>query len=168
MGSCFSSNEPRVKIIDEIPVREKFYYLRPEETFTYTIDRTYNIPLIEIQFNYWLESSVHLWPENNKMRKNFLLLQRTPPPSPSLSSFSLSADSGIILYFSLKHECNYWKASESDKWKNIVRENALSLHALYEYKNQEEYPQHKWLYRRNKEEFVREFKLKFPAADDNE
>ena len=95
MGSCFSSNEPRIKIIDEIPLGENFEYLRPKGTFTYTIDRTYDIPLIEIQFDVWFKSSVRLWPENNKMRKNFLLLQRAPTPSPSLSSFSLSTDSGI-------------------------------------------------------------------------
>ena len=31
------------------------------------------------------ESSVCLWLKNNRMRKNFLLLEGTPPPSPSIS-----------------------------------------------------------------------------------
>ena len=52
--------------------------------------------------------------------------------------------------------------------EKTLSENALSLHTLCEYKNQDEYLQHKWLYRINKEEFVRKFKLKFPAADDDE
>ena len=52
--------------------------------------------------------------------------------------------------------------------EKTLLEHALSVHTLYEYKNQEEYPQHKWLYRRNKEEFVRKFKLKFSGLDDNE
>ena len=97
MGCCFSCNEPRIKIIDETPEGENFDYLRPKVTITYTIDRTYNIPLIELYFNGWFESCVRLWPKNNEMRPNFLLLERTPPPSPSISSFS--SESGIDTVF---------------------------------------------------------------------
>ena len=88
MGCCFSCYEPRIKIIDKTPEGENFDYLRPKGTITYTIDKTYNIPLIELYFDGWFESGVHLWPKNNKMRSNFLLLERAPPPSPSISSFS--------------------------------------------------------------------------------
>ena len=102
MGSCFSYNEPRIKIIDKTPSGENFDHLRPKKTFTYTTDRTYDIPLIEVQFDGWFESSVCLWPKNNNMRKNFLLLQRIPPPSPTISSFSLSCDSGIHTVFQFK------------------------------------------------------------------
>ena len=98
MGCCFSCNEPRIKIIDETPEGENFDYFRPKGTITYTVDRTYNnIPLIELYFEGWLESSVCLWQRNNKMRSNFLLLERTPPPPPSISSFS--SDSGIDTVF---------------------------------------------------------------------
>ena len=39
---------------------EHFNYLRPKGTITYSIDRTYNIPLIEVDFDVWFESSVCL------------------------------------------------------------------------------------------------------------
>ena len=97
MGSCFSYNEPRIKIIDKTPSGENFDHLRPKRTFAYTTDRTYDIPLIEVQFGGWFESSVRLWPKNNNMRKNFLL-----SPSPSISSFSLSSDSGIHTVFQFR------------------------------------------------------------------
>ena len=87
MGCCLSCNEPRIKIIDKMPEGENFDYLRPKGIITYTIDRTYDIPLIELYFDGWFESSVRLWPKNNKLRSNFLLLGRTPPPSPRISSF---------------------------------------------------------------------------------
>ena len=97
MGCCFSCNEPRIKIIREMPEGKNFDYLRQKGTITYTIDRTYNIPLIELYFDGCFESSVCLWPKNNKMRSNFLFLERTPPPSPSISSFS--SESGIDTIF---------------------------------------------------------------------
>ena len=50
MGCCFSK-EPRVKIFDDIPKGERFDYLRPEGTRVYSIDRTYNIPMIKIIFD---------------------------------------------------------------------------------------------------------------------
>ena len=86
-GCCFS-NEPRIETIDEIPEGEIFDYLRLEGAVTYTIDRTYNIPINEIQFNGWLESSVRLWLKDNRAGSNFFLLERTPSSSPSISSLS--------------------------------------------------------------------------------
>ena len=96
MGCCFSCNEPRIKIIDKAPEGENFDYLRQRGTITYKIDRTYNTPLIEIYFDGWFESSIRLWPKNNKMRSNFVLLERTPPPSPRISSFSSESGTGTI------------------------------------------------------------------------
>ena len=78
----------RIEVIDKTPEGENFDYLRLKGTITYSIDSTYNIPFIEINFDGWFESSARLWPKNNKIRSNFLLLERTPPPSPSMSSFS--------------------------------------------------------------------------------
>ena len=92
MGSCFSSNEPRIDIIDETPLGEKFWLFKAKGN-SYSIDKTYNIPLIEIDFAGCFESSVHIWPENNKMKTNFILLERTSPLSPSISLFLLSLDS---------------------------------------------------------------------------
>ena len=95
---CYFSfkNEPKIKIIDETPEAENLNYLRPEGTITYSIDRTYNIPLIEINFDGWFKSSVRLWLKSNKARTKFLLLERTPPSSPSLSSKS---DIGVDTVF---------------------------------------------------------------------
>ena len=47
MESCFSSNEPKIKIIGVTSEGSSFDYLRPNGTITYSIDRTYNTPLIE-------------------------------------------------------------------------------------------------------------------------
>ena len=92
MGCCFSSNEPRTKMFDQTAPRENFNYLRPEGTITFIDDRKYNISLINIQFDEWFERSVCLSPKDNRQRENFLLLERAPPPTPSVSSFS---DSGV-------------------------------------------------------------------------
>ena len=94
--SCCFSKEPRVKIVDEIPKVERYDYLRPEGTIVYSIDRTYNIPMIQIIFDGWSEIIVRLWPKDNTARENFLLLERTPPISPSDTFFS---DSGIDTAF---------------------------------------------------------------------
>ena len=51
MGCCFSSNEPSIKIFDQIPAGKLFNYLRPEGTIIFSIDRKYNVPLIDIQFD---------------------------------------------------------------------------------------------------------------------
>ena len=51
MGCYFSSNEPRIKIIDVTPEESSFDYLRLNGIITYLIDRTYNIPLIELDFD---------------------------------------------------------------------------------------------------------------------
>ena len=92
MGNCFSSNTSNIKIIDETPLGEQFDYLGPEGTITYTIDRMYDVPEIEINFNGWCKSSVQLWPRDPRMRSFFLRIKRTPLPSPSVSS--LLYDSG--------------------------------------------------------------------------
>ena len=46
-----------MNIIDETPEGKNFYYLRPKGTITYTVDRTYNVPLIELNFDGWFENS---------------------------------------------------------------------------------------------------------------
>ena len=60
MSCCFSRNKPKIKIMYETSKGEHFNYLRPKGTITYSIDRTYNIPLIEVDFDVWFESSVCL------------------------------------------------------------------------------------------------------------
>ena len=63
MGCCFACNEPRIEIIDETPEGKDFDYLKPKGTIIYSIDSTYNIPLIQINFDGRFESCVHLLPK---------------------------------------------------------------------------------------------------------
>ena len=58
MGGCFSCNKPNVEIIDSTPWGKRFDYLRPNGTITYTIDRMYDVPEIEINFDGWYKASV--------------------------------------------------------------------------------------------------------------
>ena len=46
-----------MNIIDETPEGKIFYYLRPKGTITYTVDRTYNVSLTELNFDGWFENS---------------------------------------------------------------------------------------------------------------
>ena len=94
MGCCFSHNEPKIKIIDETPKGWHFDCLRPKGIITYSIDRTYNKPLTELDFDSLFESSVRLWPKNYIRRSNFLLLERAPTPTPTISSFL--SESGVF------------------------------------------------------------------------
>ena len=97
MGSCFSFNRSDIEIIDETPMGKQFDYLRPEGTITYTVNRMYDVPKIEINFDGLYEASVCLWPKSNKMR-SVLNLQRAPLSSPTFS-ISSSNDSDIDTVF---------------------------------------------------------------------
>ena len=57
-------------IMHETPKGRKFDYLRPANTITYAINRMYNVPEIEINFDGWYKASVRLWPKSNKIRSN--------------------------------------------------------------------------------------------------
>ena len=69
--------------------------MRPEGKITYSIDTTYDVPRIGIDFNGWYVYSVRFWPESKKVRPHFLMLQRTPPVPPQISFSSESFDSGV-------------------------------------------------------------------------
>ena len=94
MGGCFSFNRPSVEIIDETPKGKQFDYLRPKGRIIYTVDRMCDVPQTEINFDGWYKASVSLWPKSNKMRSNFLNLQRPPLLSPTFF-ISSSTDTGI-------------------------------------------------------------------------
>ena len=99
MGCFFSNNdEPKIKIFDSMPPGDDFNYLRPQGTITLSIDRKYNIPLVDIRFGGWYENSVCLWPRHTEQRDHSLLLQRTPLQTPRVSSLS-SDDSGFDTVF---------------------------------------------------------------------
>ena len=97
MGECFSCNKPNVEITDYTPRRKRFDYLRANGTISYTIDRTYDVPEMETNFDDWYKASVRLWPKFTKMTSNILGVQRTPLPSPTISTSS--SDSGINTVF---------------------------------------------------------------------
>ena len=61
-----------------------------------SIHRKYQVPLIDIRFDGWYENSVRLWPKHTEQREHFLLLERAPLLSASISSLS---DSGIDIVF---------------------------------------------------------------------
>ena len=52
---CLSSksDEPKIRICDCTPTGDDFEYLRPKGTITLSIDRKYNIPIIDIRFDDW-------------------------------------------------------------------------------------------------------------------
>ena len=76
MGYCFSLNEPRTNIFDQTLAREN--YLRPEGTIRFSVDRKYNVPVVDIQFDGWFENSIRLWLKDTRQRDSFWLLERTP------------------------------------------------------------------------------------------
>ena len=84
--SKFDYDQPNIKIIEYNPPGEQFDYLRQNGTIKFSIDKKYNIPIAEIKFNGWYENSVRLWLHHYKQREYFLLLERTPLQTPSLSS----------------------------------------------------------------------------------
>lgn len=88
-------NAPKIEIIDETRKREKLNYLKPKGTITYSMDRA-NILPIEIHLDGSFENNICLWLKNNRMRKNFILSEERPAPSPSVSFFS---DSGMDTVF---------------------------------------------------------------------
>ena len=92
----FSNNEPKIKLFDVTPPGDDFEYLRPKGTITFSIDRKYNILLVDIRFDGWYENNVRLWPKHTEQREHFLLLQKTPLQTPSVSPLS---DSGFNTVF---------------------------------------------------------------------
>ena len=96
MGCLFSRNELKIRIFDLTPAGDESEYLRPQGTITLTIDRKYNAPLMDIRFDGWYENSVSLWPKHSEQREHFLLLERTPLLTPSITS---SSDSGTDTVF---------------------------------------------------------------------
>ena len=73
-----SSDEPKIKIIDSTPPGAAFDYLRSNGTISFSVDRKYNIPVVDIRFERWYENSMRLWPYHTEQREHFLQLERTP------------------------------------------------------------------------------------------
>lgn len=89
MGCCLSKikkNVWNIEILDYTPHGSEYDYLRPQRTITVNINKKWNIPVIDINFDGWYEHSIRLWPKHNVQRENFLFSERTPLPFPSVSS----------------------------------------------------------------------------------
>lgn len=101
MGCVFSRNEePNIRIHDCIPTVDEFDYLRPRGTITVSLGRKYNILIVDIKFDGWYINSVRLWPKHCEQREYFLIPQRTPLQTPSISSISSSdKDKGFDTVF---------------------------------------------------------------------
>ena len=99
IGCFFSNSEPKTKLFDLAPPGDDFEYLRPQGTITFSIDRKYNVILVDIRFDGWYENNVRLWPKHTEQRKHFLLLQKTPLQTPGVSP---SSDSGFNTVFLFK------------------------------------------------------------------
>lgn len=70
-------------MIDKPSKQKRFDQLRPEGTITYRINKMYDIPEVEIDFNGSYKSTTHFWPKATRSRHNFFLLERTPSSSQS-------------------------------------------------------------------------------------
>lgn len=76
MGCIFSkNNEPNIQIHDCIPQLDQFDYLRLHGTITVSLDRKYNITIVDIKFDGWFENSVRLWPNIVNRKSNFCCLK---------------------------------------------------------------------------------------------
>ena len=89
---CLKCDEPKIEIYDCTPPGDDFNYLRLKGVITLSIDRKYNIPVVDSRFDDWYKNSVRLWPKHTEQREHFLLLERTPLQTLSVSSFD---DSGL-------------------------------------------------------------------------
>ena len=54
MGSCLrKKNVSNIEVADYIPYGSSFHYLRPCGTITVNLDRKWNVPVIDIDFEGW-------------------------------------------------------------------------------------------------------------------
>ena len=75
---------------------DDFNYLRLKGMITLSIDRKYNIPVVDSIFDAWYKNCVRLWPKHTEQTEHFLLLEKTPLQTLSVSS---SDDSGLDTIF---------------------------------------------------------------------
>ena len=54
ISKCINSNEePKIKIIDYTLTGAAFNYLRPKSTISFSGNRKYNVPVVDISFQGW-------------------------------------------------------------------------------------------------------------------
>ena len=86
MGYFCSKNEPKIKIYDFTLPGHDFDFLRPQGAIILSIDRKYNVSLVDPIFDGWYENSIRFWPKHIEQREHFLLLGRNPLQTPSITS----------------------------------------------------------------------------------
>ena len=72
MNCCFSLDGTRIKIIDLTAPWENYSYLKPKGIVTFSVDRKYNVILVDIELDGWFENIFHLWPKETKQREFFV------------------------------------------------------------------------------------------------
>lgn len=99
MGCCLSviaKTSSNIETLDSTSSSSEYDLLRPKGTITVDINNKWNIPVIDINFDGLYKSTIRLWPNNNAQRENFLLLERTPLPSPDVSSLGSSGYDTVV------------------------------------------------------------------------
>ena len=109
---CSKSDETKIKTFSCSPPGDDFGYLRPHGTITLSIDKKYNIPIVDIRLDDWYENSARLWTKHKEHREDFLLLEKTPLQTLSVSSLS-SDDSGIDTFNCIKKQNDTAKSTNS-------------------------------------------------------
>lgn len=72
MGCFYSNfNDPAIQVYDCILPGDKFDYLRPHGSITITVDRKYNIPVVNITFDGCNKQSCCLWPKHSENENIF-------------------------------------------------------------------------------------------------
>ena len=102
MGCIFSkiiNDVSNIEILDYTPQGPEYDYLRPTGIITVEMDEKWKVPVIHFDLDGWSPTFIRLWHENNQQRENFLILPRTPLPTPSSSSSSEYGDSGFDTVF---------------------------------------------------------------------
>lgn len=74
MVCIFSKNdEPSIKIFECIRPNNESDYFRPQGNITFSLDRKYNIPIVDIRFNGSYGNSVRLWSKHTEQIRTFFV-----------------------------------------------------------------------------------------------
>lgn len=91
-----------IEVLDYTPPGTEYDYLRPRGTIMVERDKKWKVPIIRFDFDGFSENTIHLWPQNNPQKENFLILQKTPLPSPNPSSDGYESGYDTV-FWSLKN-----------------------------------------------------------------
>ena len=86
-----------IEVSDFIPKDESFKYLRPRGQIIIQIDENYKVPVLILDFDECIATSVRLWLQNAVQKNQFMGLERTPLNSPSPFNSGYSSDYDTVL-----------------------------------------------------------------------